>query len=417
MLAGLLPFVVLSVAAAVAASPVVIRESPVTLPIARRVNATSARELMKMDQARAKVLKEKGLAAAGKDSASFRKTARDAIFNVPITDTGLYYTTNVGIGTPPTQYTLLVDTGSASTWIGAGQPYKRTSSSVDTGQTFGVFYVDGLCDGKLYNDTVTLGGVAITGQVIGVADDVYGFVANADGILGIGPKKLNEIANSWLTQLPTPLDSAYQQGKISNEVVGISFEPTTDLSATNGELTFGAIDSSKYTGKVVYVPISSNSPAKYYVGIDQSITYGSAGTTILSKTSGITDTGTTNILIATDAFNAYKAATGAVMDDATGYLKITAAQFAKLESLFFHIGANTYELTPNAQIWPRSLNSVIGGDAGSIYLVVGDIGSNSGEDFDFIDGFAFIQRFYYVYDVENHRVGFANTPYTYATTN
>ena len=47
-------------------------------------------------------------------------------------------------------------------------------------------------------------------------------------------------------------------------------------------------------------PITSTSPASDYVGIDQSITFGSPdGQTILPLTSGITDTGTTLILIAT----------------------------------------------------------------------------------------------------------------------
>ena len=45
-------------------------------------------------------------------------------------------------------------------------------------------------------------------------------------------------------------------------------------------------------------PITSTSPASAYVGIDQSITYGSSGTTILSSTAGITDTGTTLVLLA-----------------------------------------------------------------------------------------------------------------------
>lgn len=45
--------------------------------------------------------------------------------------------------------------------------------------------------------------------------------------------------------------------------------------------------------------ITSKYPANQYVGIDQSITYGSKGTVILSKTSGIVDTGTTLILLST----------------------------------------------------------------------------------------------------------------------
>lgn len=45
-------------------------------------------------------------------------------------------------------------------------------------------------------------------------------------------------------------------------------------------------------------PITSTSPANEFVGIDQTITYGAAGTPILPMTSGITDTGTTLLLIA-----------------------------------------------------------------------------------------------------------------------
>lgn len=51
------------------------------------------------------------------------------------------------------------------------------------------------------------------------------------------------------------------------------------------------------------------------------------------------------------------------------------------------IGGTTFELTANAQIWPRSQNSELGGDADSIYLVVADMGSQSGSGLDFISAF------------------------------
>ena len=76
-----------------------------------------------------------------------------------------------------------------------------------------------------------------------------------------------------------------------------------------------------------------------------------------------------------------------------------------------------YELTANAQIWPRSLNSAIGGTSNNIYLVVGDLGSPSGKGLDFINGLTFLERFYSVYDTANSRVGLAYTPQTHATTN
>ena len=68
----------------------------------------------------------------------------------------------------------------------------------------------------------------------------------------------------------------------------------------------------------------------------------------------------------------------------TGLLTLTQSQFANLKSLFFNIGGVSYELTPNAQIWPRALNSTLGGDASKIYLIVSDLGSPSGQGLDFI---------------------------------
>lgn len=131
-------------------------------------------------------------------------------------------------------------------------------------------------------------------------------------------------------------------------------------------------DESKYTGAITYVPITGTSPASTYWGIDQAITYGD-GTNILSSTAGIVDTGTTLILIATDAFDEYQKATGGVPDKATGLLIITSDQYSKLQPLNFQIAGTTFTLPPNGQIWPRSLNTAVGGTATGIYLIVSDV--------------------------------------------
>jgi hypothetical protein len=96
------------------------------------------------------------------------------------------------------------------------------------------------------------------------------------------------------------------------------------------------------------------------------------------------------VLIASDAFSAYQSATGATSDESTGLLTITSAQYAALSNLDFNIGGTTFSLTPNAQIWPRSLNADIGGTSDNIYLVVSDLGTPSGEGLDFINGYAFL---------------------------
>ncbi|OBZ71216.1 Polyporopepsin [Grifola frondosa] len=402
-------------------------------PFASRITASHAKDILARDRARAQKLllglHPHGPAAfrearrkrhhghhgaGGPTGGEAEPSAGDA--GVDVTDAGVTYTTSVGVGSPATQYTLLIDTGSSNTWIGADKKYVKTSTSKSTGKTVNVSYGSGSFSGTEYTDTVTLApGLVIESQSIGVASSAQGF-SGVDGILGIGPVDLTQGTVSGTESVPTVTDNLFAQGTISEDSIGIFYEPTTTEGATNGELTFGGTDSTKYTGAITSVPITSTSPASNYWGIDQDVSYGDS-TSLLSGSAGIVDTGTTLLLIATDAFQAYQKATGAKEDQTTGLLTLTASQFNKLQSLFFTIGETTFELTANAQIWPRSLNSVIGGEEGKIYLVVSDLGSPSGQGLDFINGFAFLQRFYSVFDTGNTQVGLATTPFTDATTN
>ncbi len=129
MLARLSLLLALTTAAVtVAAKPIVIRDSPITLPIARRFNLTGVPSILKQDQARAKVLKAR---SQGQGKGASPKKA--AVFPVDATNQAVDYTVSVGVGTPPTFFNLIVDTGSSNTWVGAGEAYVQTSSSVDTG--------------------------------------------------------------------------------------------------------------------------------------------------------------------------------------------------------------------------------------------------------------------------------------------
>ncbi|KII89978.1 hypothetical protein PLICRDRAFT_29152 [Plicaturopsis crispa FD-325 SS-3] len=383
--------------------------SKVTLPFATKFNSTGSVNIVAADRARAAALKEHGLARAS------GKAKRDGSFAV--TNTAVTYTASVGVGSPATDYTLLIDTGSSNTWIGADKKYTKTSTSSSTGDSVSVSYGSGKFSGKEYTDTVTLSSdLVIKKQSIGVASSATGF-DGVDGILGIGPVALTEgtLGSSSSKKIPTVTDNLSSQGTISSNSIGIYYAPTTSASDKNGELTFGGTDSDKYTGSINYVPITSTSPASEYWGIDQTVSYGSK--TILDSTAGIVDTGTTLVLLATDAFDAYKSATGATEDSTTGLLTISSAKYKALSNLDFKIGSETYSLSPNAQIWPRSLNSQIGGESGKIYLVVADLGSESGQGLDFIDGYTFLERYYSVFDTENSQVGFAKTAQTDATSN
>ncbi|EDR01383.1 aspartic peptidase A1 [Laccaria bicolor S238N-H82] len=400
----------LLLALGVVANPVVINRSLVTLPLAKKYNFTSINNLLEHDQARARALKSRAFGKGG---------VPDTGINEPITDQAVTYTASVGVGSPPTYYDLLVDTGSSNTWIGSGnKKYVKTSTSVQTGDSVYVSYGKGYFYGTEFYDTVTLTPqLVIQGQSIGVALESDAF-DNYNGILGIGPTDLTigTLNPDTQSSVSTVTDNLHNRGTIPAYEIGIFFQPINATSPGNGEITWGGADSSKYTGQIKFTPITNIFPASAYWGINQSIRYG-VSTVILQSTAGIVDTGTTLILLATDAFNRYSSATGAVPDDNTSLLRITPAQFSALQGLVFTINGVLYTLTPNAQLWPRSLNTQIGGTAGSIYLIVGDLGSASGEGLDFINGYAFLERFYSVYDTANQQVGLATTPYTLATTN
>ncbi|KAG2363192.1 aspartic peptidase domain-containing protein [Suillus spraguei] len=371
--------------------------STAALKLAVRINTYGIKNIVDADRARIQALR-----AGGSSS-------------VNATNVGMLYIADIGVGSPATYHTLLLDTGSSNTWIGGTKSYEQTITSHDTGNQFYAAYGGhSYVSGKEYTDTVTLNSaLVIHNQSIGVVSETSG-ISGLDGILGLGPVDLTQGTVNNTYEVATVIDNLYTQKTIRSEVFGMLFAPTSS-DDSGGELTFGSYDPSKITGHISYVSITSTPPANRYWGIDQSITYGD--TEILSGTAGIVDSGTTFILIATDAFDKYRSATGATIDENTGLLKISSDQYNQLSSLYFTIGEVTYELTSNGQIWPRSLNSVINGTTDGIYLVISDSGTHSGSGLDFTNGYCFLERFYSVYDTTYSRVGFATTEYTYATTN
>ncbi|KAJ3797904.1 family A1 protease [Lentinula aff. detonsa] len=397
---SLLAFI--AIALDVAANPVVIDRSPVlSIPLTKIHNITSGHNLVASGLARAQSFKDR---AKAHDLAEIRKRQ-----SVPVTNEVVSYIASVGVGASDTQYQLIVDTGSSNTWVGADTKYVPSSTSTNTGARVSVSYGSGEFSGTEYIDEVTLSSsLVIKSQSIGVASKSQGF-QRTDGILGIGPDDLTEGTVSGVSTVPTVTDNLFSQGTIAEKVVAISFEPTTTDEVTNGELFFGGTDSSKFTGDITY----TNRTGDYW-GITQTVTYGS--TTILSSLAGIVDTGTTLLYLQETGFNAYMKATGGIFDQRTGLYKITTAQYDALENLDFAINGIEFSLTPNAQIWPRSLNTVIGGSTSSIYLVVANLGAEENE-INFINGYVFLERFYSVFDTTNNRVGFATTPFTTANTN
>src|SRR6267154_2192218 len=243
----------LIVALSIAASPVEVRDSLITLPIVRRlITSNGTINISQHDQARV-------------DASPLDR--RD--FDNPILNVGVEYTIAVGIGDRGTKckfnlerevaaanglsYTdqLIIDTGTANTWIGAAKSYVHTTTSVYLNQPV---VVPGIMEGNAYNDIVVFNNnIRITQQMIGVTLGGTN-LRGLDGILGIGPVALtlNTLTNQPEETIPTVTHNLYAQYTIVQELVSLSFEPMSANELTYGVIGFGAIDRTRYTGSIAW---------------------------------------------------------------------------------------------------------------------------------------------------------------------
>ncbi|KAG2365242.1 hypothetical protein BDR07DRAFT_1277659 [Suillus spraguei] len=381
-------------------SPVEVRNSSMTLPMTRRPIFTNVTDIMRHDEARVAGFRE------------YSTHGRRDIF--PLSNMKFGYFISASIGSPPKTYHLIVDSSSSITWVGASTLYV-SSSGVDTKQPVAVDYTFGSFQGTMFADTFSLSDrFTIPKMLIGVASTSQGI--GFDGVFGIGPRESSRgaLKKSPEETIPSVTDYLFGQRTITAPVVGIFFQPTVTSIRNYGEITIGGVNRYKYKGEIEFTDITTIPLSSHYWGINGRIAYGN--TDLTPYTAGVVDCGSTFLYIASDAYEKYRSATGAVKA-ANNLLQISTHQYHNLSPLKFYIGSKICSLNRNAQIWPRSLNYFINADADDIFLVVRSLSTPSGIGFDFIIGYVFLQRFYTVFDAERSRVGFAQTMFTDAFVN
>ncbi|TGO07532.1 hypothetical protein BTUL_0268g00020 [Botrytis tulipae] len=375
-------------AAAVSASPVAQVKSAV-LPLTKNHNVTSIKNIV--DKGQARLNKVNGIATSAK-----RATA---VSSGAVTNDDMSYIAPVVIG--GATYSLIVDTGSSNTWCGAQSSCEESSTGVASGGSVSVAYGSGSFSGTEYTDVVSFGGLTVKSQSIGAADSASGF-DTVDGILGVGPADLTQGTVSGLNTVPTFMDNLKSQGSIASEVLGVYFKPESgsDDDDTNGELTLGGVDTTKYTGALTYFPKATSGAVSSYWGINiAGFTYGT--TSLETSGSGIVDTGTTLIYIPTAAYNKFLTASGGRTDSSSGLAVFTAKPTANFSVKF---GTTTYTLTPAQYLVPTAQYSSFGLTSGKYYAWINDGGSSG---INTIIGQKFLEQYYSVFDTTNSRIGFA----------
>lgn len=99
---------------------------------------------------------------------------------------------------------------------------------------------------------------------------------------------------------------------------------------------------------------------------------------ILKDKSGIIDSGTTLILLASAAFEAFVSILddhGGIYDESVELYRVPSANVRQIDSLYFGQGNNEMELISDALFFPESLTSALGGEGEWRFTIVSELGS------------------------------------------
>ncbi|KAI9497443.1 aspartic peptidase domain-containing protein [Zychaea mexicana] len=350
-----------------------------------------------------------------------------ATVNVPLENIDLAYLMNISIGTPPQPFTLLLDTGSSSTWVpskGCGQfcgypPHTFSPTESDTFNTtnmlFSIHYGEGFSRGYYAQDTVTLNDVvSVPDAYFAVSDFNDGELSmdGADGILGIGPDVLSRYNNPDDVVVPTLVSSMHKADVIPNNTFSVYFKALEstekNISRVNGDIIFGGVDLSRVENETIsYMPITSHSDFKDYWAVDiDSISVDNETVSYNPTLPALVDTGSTLIFLPKEIIDsALSRVKGLAVDYSGQYL--VPCNTEDLVPITFNMGEHEFTLHPHEYIVPLSVGGTVYQSQEYCYTYLHEAPS-------FVDailGYGFLQQFVSVYDDENRRIGLGRATY------
>ncbi|TDL16982.1 acid protease [Rickenella mellea] len=240
------------------------------------------------------------------------------------------YLATIQIGTPPRDFKILMDSGSADFWVGSETCVSEngggcgnhtflgpqsSSTFVDTKAPFTVTYGSGNVAGTIITDNVAIAGLPLDKHTFGTANqesvDFSSDNVPFDGLMGLAQSGLSQ------QKVQTPVESLASQGAISDAITSFKLGRLADGN-NDGEVTFGGIDSTKIQGNTL-VTFNNVNTQGFWEGAMDAVTVGGQDLGLSGRTA-ILDTGTTLIIApAADAAAVHAAIPGSASDGQGGF--------------------------------------------------------------------------------------------------
>lgn len=331
-------------------------------------------------------------------------SAEDSLgLDIEANDVG--YVATVEIGSKKLPFKMLIDSGSADTWVPQA-PCKQcnshqklgtsTSSTFKPGnEKFSITYGTGDVSGTLGQDDLAIAGLVLKNHTMGIvtqeSDDFSDASVPFDGLMGLAKEQLSNSGT------PTPIDSLYTDKLVPAPVMGYHLGRAAD-DDNDGEVTFGGVDATKYSGDLIEIDNVSDQ-GFWEIPVEGVSFDGKAISELASgkQRTAILDTGTTLMIMPTPDADAVHAAIPGAKADGQGGYTIPCTTDAGLS---FKFGGKEWPIVARDMVFlPVDQNNLQGECVSAISA--GTVGG----DYKLLLGAAFLKNVYFATNAQTNSVG------------
>lgn len=313
----------------------------------------------------------------------------------------------IWIGKPKKRFDVIYDTGSSDLWVfskesrASSKRYLHTYNPADSanyvalpGETFHIRYGIGNCQGFVFQDTVSLGGIVIEEQKIGGAlkfSDNFDTEENpSDGIMGLGFREASRM-NSF-----NVIQSMKANGLIAEATFSFILGGDPDTDGEDGSfLRIGPPDFDYvFNNTISYVETTGN---EMWLVKMTTVLVDGKDHGFCTKCHALPDTGTSLIVVPTRYWNNF--ATAIVKDrsdckfDDSGIYCLDGDH--DLPTISFVLGGSVFHLEPKQYLLSSQEGQVLGFMPSKFEgWILGD---------------TFLKNVYTIFNMDNRTVGFAHT--------